>query len=59
MKRFIEDLTQLAEKHLKATEASLSIDYTEIPAERWKEEVYDKDIRPNMDHLAKQPGYEL
>lgn len=59
MKSFVEDLTRLAEKHLKASEASLSIDFTEIPAERWKEEVYDKDIRPNMNHLAKKPGYEL
>lgn len=56
---FITELTQLAEKHLNAGEGDISINYTEIPAEKWKDEVYDKDIKPNLDHLAKRPGYEM
>lgn len=59
MKSFITELTQLAEKHLKASENFVSISYTEIPAEQWKEEVYDKEIRPNLGTLAKEPGYDM
>ena len=59
MKYFITELTQLAEKHLKASENYVSISYTEIPAEQWKEEVYDKEIRPNLGTLAKEPGYDM
>ncbi|MBM6994022.1 MAG: tautomerase PptA [Prevotella sp.] len=55
---FITDLTSLAKKHLKAGDDDISIDYTEIPAEKWKE-VYDQEIKPNMAHLAKKPGYQM
>lgn len=59
MKSFITELTQLTEKHLKASENYVSISYTEIPAEQWKEKVYDKEIRPNLGTLAKEPGYDM
>lgn len=59
MKSFITELTLLAEKHLKASENYVSISYTEIPAEQWKDEVYDKEIRPNLGTLAKEPGYDM
>lgn len=59
MKAFVTELTQLAEKHLKASEDYVSINYTEIPAEKWKEEVFDKEIRPYHGRLAKEPGYEM
>lgn len=59
MKSFITELTQLTEKHLKASENYVSISYTEIPAEQWKKEVYDKEIRPNLGTLAKEPGYDM
>ena len=58
-KNFVDDLTQLAAKHLKAGEEYISINYTEIPAEQWKDEVYDKEIKPNMEYLAKKPGYQM
>jgi 4-oxalocrotonate tautomerase len=58
-KNFVNDLTQLAAKHLKAGAEYVSIDYTEIPAAQWKNEVFDKDIKPNIDHLAKKPGYDM
>ena len=34
-KNFITDLTQLAEKHLKAGEGDISINYTEVSSENW------------------------
>ena len=59
MNAFVADLTRLAEKHLKATENYVSISYEEVPAEQWKTEVFDKEIRPNIGHLAKDPGYDM
>lgn len=59
MKAFVEDLTQLAGRHLKSGEEYISISYTEIPAEKWKDEVFDKEIRPNIGKLAKDPGYDM
>ena len=59
MKDFVQDLTQLVGKHLKSTEDSISISYNEIPAEKWKEEVFDKEIRPYVGKLAKDPNYDM
>lgn len=59
MKDFIADLTNVTQKHLKATEDSISISYEEIPAEQWKNEVFDKEIKPNIGKLAKDPGYDM
>ena len=59
MNTFVTELTRLAEKHLKATEEYISISYTEIPADKWKDEVFDKEIRPNIGKLAKDPGYDM
>ena len=56
---FVKDLTNLAVTHLKAQPSDVSINYTEIPADEWKAEVYDKEILPNYDHLAKKPGYTM
>ena len=59
MKDFIADLTNLTQKHLGASEDSISISYEEIPAEQWKNEVFDKEIKPNIGRLAKDPGYDM
>ena len=59
MKDFISDLTNVTQKHLNASEDSISISYEEIPAEQWKNEVFDKEIKPNIGKLAKDPGYDM
>ena len=59
MKGFVEELTQLAGKYLKASEEYVSISYQEFPAEEWKEKVFDKEIKPKRGQLAKEPGYEM
>jgi 4-oxalocrotonate tautomerase len=56
---FINALTDLAVKHLKAEPSDVSINYTEIAPENWKPLVYDREIRPNLPHLAKRPGYAM
>ena len=59
MNTFVSELTKLVEKHLKSPEEYISIIYKEIPAEQWKNEVFDTEIKPNMDKLAKKPGYDM
>ena len=59
MSDFVSELTQVIEKHLSATDESISISYEEIPAEQWKDQVFDKEIIPNMGTLAKKPGYDM
>jgi 4-oxalocrotonate tautomerase len=56
---FIQELTQLVEKHLHAGFGDVSINYTEIDASEWKRKVWDEEILPQMAHLAKKPGYKM
>lgn len=55
----IHDLTLLAVTHLHANEGDISINYTEVPAQEWKSRVWDREILPQIEHLAKKPGYTL
>ncbi|UBV45349.1 tautomerase PptA (plasmid) [Deinococcus taeanensis] len=55
---FVHELTALVEKHLKATDADLSVAYTEVAPEQWRD-LYDREIRPNLGTLIKKPGYEM
>ncbi len=59
LKNFTEELSQVVMKHLNASDKSISISYQEIAQEQWKSDVYDKEIKPNLDTLAKKPGYEM
>jgi 4-oxalocrotonate tautomerase len=59
MKSFTEGLTKLLEDHLHVGYTDVSINYTEVQPEEWKAKVWDKEIAPNMEHLAKKPGYQF
>lgn len=54
-----DDICKVLEQHLSATANSVSVALEEIPAEQWKERVYDPSIKPQLAQLAKKPGYEL
>jgi 4-oxalocrotonate tautomerase len=54
-----EDLTKLLEQHLHVKYSDVSINYTEVQPDHWKADVWDKEIVPNMERLAKKPGYEF
>jgi 4-oxalocrotonate tautomerase len=56
---FISELTSLATTRLNAQPSDVSINYTEIEPDAWKSQVYDTEIKPNIAHLAKKPGYTL
>jgi 4-oxalocrotonate tautomerase len=59
MKSFTDDLTKLLEQHLHVQYTDVSINYTEVEPDHWKADVWDKEIVPNMNRLAKKPGYEF
>jgi 4-oxalocrotonate tautomerase len=40
-------------------EEAFSVVFEEIPSERWKEKVYDKEIMTSKGKLYKKPGYEM
>ncbi|MBB4303998.1 4-oxalocrotonate tautomerase [Rhodobium orientis] len=37
----------------------VSVAIEEVPAERWKEDVYDPDIEAFPERLYKKPGYQM
>lgn len=55
---FISELNVLVQKHLRATDDVVSIQYTEIEPENWGD-VYHQEIKPNLAKLAKKPDYEM
>lgn len=58
MENFIDALEQVVRDHLNASSDAISIDYNEIEPENWKT-VYDTDIKPHLETLAKRPHYEI
>lgn len=46
-------------KILGHEEEAFSVVFEEISQERWKEEVYDKEIMAPKGNLYKKPGYEM
>jgi 4-oxalocrotonate tautomerase len=54
-KAITEDLVRFA----GASESSVTVAIEEIPSSEWKENVYDPEIRDNVDQLYKKPGYSM
>lgn len=52
-------IVEVLKQHLHTTDEAVSIAMHEVEAHDWKAEVYDPVIKPNLDTLAKKPGYEL
>lgn len=57
MQKFADELTAFASEHLNTPAEYITIDYAEIPAEEWKEKVWDAEIQPNRTHLLRKPEY--
>lgn len=53
------DICDVLKKHFNSKDESLSVALTPIQKDRWKEDVYDKEIAPVLNTLAKKPGYTL
>lgn len=59
MKAFADDLTAFVSERLSTPPSFITIAYTEIAPESWKAEVYDAEIRPEMDRLLRKPEYDM
>ncbi|GAB7261971.1 tautomerase PptA [Dickeya ananatis] len=53
------DISDLLKKYLNAEDKSISVALTEVTPERWKDDVYDIEIGPELDNLTKKPGYSM
>lgn len=51
------EICQVIKKYFGSSDNSISIAMKEIPADRWKAEVYDPIIKVEMEQLVKKPGY--
>jgi len=56
-KKLAEEITKVVMSVVNKPEAAISIDIQEVEESVWMDEVYAKDIKPNMDRLYKKPGY--
>ncbi|ACS85576.1 tautomerase PptA [Musicola paradisiaca] len=53
------EICDVIKKYLHSEDRALSVALTEVAPERWKEEVYDVEIGPELENLTKKPGYTL
>jgi len=55
--KLAEEITKVIMNVLNKPEAAISVAIEEVEETAWMDEVYAKDIKPNMDKLYKKPGY--
>ncbi|VEB97606.1 Tautomerase pptA [Cedecea lapagei] len=53
------EMCDVLKKHFGSKDESLSVALKMIEQSRWKEEVWDTQLAPEMDELIKKPGYAL
>lgn len=52
-----EEITKVIMNITGKPEAAVSVGIIEVPENVWMEDVYNKDILPQMESLYKKPGY--
>lgn len=55
--KIAQEITNIIIKHTGKPEAAVSIAIAEVAEDVWMEEVYNKEIKPNIEKLYKKPGY--
>ena len=53
------DLRNVLKSHLGTSDDAISLNFSQVCEQNWKEEVYDPIISPVLDKLYKAPGYKL
>lgn len=56
-KKLADEFTRVIIENTENPEEAVSVAVEDIPKEEWKDAVYDKKIKPNLDSLYKKPGY--
>jgi len=52
-----EKIAEVIANTLGCKTSSVSVSIKDVDEEKWKEEVWDREIVPNKDFLYKKPGY--
>ncbi|GHD91332.1 tautomerase PptA [Pseudocitrobacter faecalis] len=52
------DITEVIIRHLHSKNSSVSVAWTQVQPEAWKE-IWDSQIGPHMNELIKKPGYSM
>ncbi len=52
-----EKIAEIIAESLGCETKSVSVAIKDIEKDKWKSDVWDKDIAPEMDRLYKKPGY--
>jgi len=55
--KLAEEITKAVMAIVNKPEAAVSVAIEEVEETVWMDEVYARDIKPNMDKLYKKPGY--
>jgi 4-oxalocrotonate tautomerase len=55
--KIAQEITTILIKNADKPEEAVSIAITEVAEDTWMNEVYSKEILPNMENLYKKPGY--
>jgi 4-oxalocrotonate tautomerase len=55
--KIAQEITKTLIKNADKPEEAVSIAITEVAEDVWMDEVYAKEILPNMENLYKKPGY--
>lgn len=55
--KLAEEIAQVIMKVANKPADAISIDIQEVEEVAWMDDVYDKEIKPNLDRLYKKPGY--
>jgi len=53
------EVCDVLKKHFGSKDESLSVALQMVEQEKWKSEVWDTQIAPQMEQLLKKPGYQL
>ena len=57
-KALAEKITEDVVTIFKTEESSVSVAIYDVSQDEWKEQVWDKQIAPNLGKLYKEPGYD-
>ena len=55
--KITDEISKVFQNVAGKSEAAISIAIEEVPESEWMEKVYKPEIKPNLDHLYKKPGY--
>jgi 4-oxalocrotonate tautomerase len=55
--KIAQEITKVIMANTDKPEAAVSIAINEVAEDAWMDEVYAKEIKPNMEKLYKKPGY--